>query len=335
MGELLTLVELGRVEYGRALALQERLVELRRTGAVGDVLLLMEHEPVLTLGRAGEQRGGRENILATDAELARRGIALHVVKRGGDVTYHGPGQLVGYPVLDLRAQQMESGARMGVVDYVRRLEEVLIRVAGEYGVRAQRVAGRTGVWTAPLVVAGAAAAGAVGGGLRAAGGVVPGGGGRVAERKLAAIGVHVSRGITSHGFALNVTTDLRDFELIVPCGIADRAVTALELEAETGAGLTVAGVGQAVARVFGRMLGRQVLAVDGAVTGGLGAVHPSLRDWEPNRAQDLERGRDRNRERGREKGGEQDRRLERERGQNGDQGRERERGQGGDRGGSG
>ena len=346
MGKLLTLVELGRVEYGRALALQERLVELRRTGAVGDVLLLMEHEPVLTLGRAGEQRGGRGNILATDAELARRGIALHVVKRGGDVTYHGPGQLVGYPVLDLRAQQMESGARMGVVDYVRRLEEVLIRVAGEYGVRAQRVPGRTGVWTAPLVVGGAVAGGAVvagaaAGGLPAAGGVVPGAGGRVAERKLAAIGVHVSRGITSHGFALNVTTDLRDFELIVPCGIADRAVTALELEAEAGAGLTVAGVGQAVARVFGRVFGRQVLAVDGA-PGGLGAVHPSLWGWERDRVQDLAQGREQDRERERAQDREQDRGRERrqdgdqdrgqEREQDGDQdrGQERERGQGGD-----
>ncbi len=342
MGKLLTLVELGRVEYGRALALQERLVELRRTGAVGDVLLLMEHEPVLTLGRAGEQRGGRGNILATDAELARRGIALHVVKRGGDVTYHGPGQLVGYPVLDLRAQQMESGARMGVVDYVRRLEEVLIRVAGEYGVRAQRVAGRTGVWTAPLVladavVAGAVVAGAAAGGLLAAGGGLPGAGGRVAERKLAAIGVHVSRGITSHGFALNVTTDLRDFELIVPCGIADRAVTALELEAEAGAGLTVAGVGQAVARVFGRVFGRQVLAVDGA-PGGLGAVHPSLwgwgrdweQDWERDWVRDLAQGRDQDQERERAQNREQDQGRERRQDGDQDRGQERERGQGGD-----
>ncbi len=257
MAEVLTLVGLGRVEYGRALGLQERLVELRRSGAVGDVLLLVEHPPVLTLGR----NAGRENVIATDEELARRGVALHVVKRGGDVTYHGPGQLVGYPVLDLREQRLESGARMGVVDYVRRLEEVLIRACGEYGVRAQRVAGRTGVWTAPgravqadQVVQSVQAVQAV------------------QERKLAAIGVHVSRGVSSHGFALNVTTDLRDFGLIVPCGIADREVTSLEAEAE--AEVTVFGVGQVVARVFGRVFGRQVLATD-----GVGAVHASLGDW--------------------------------------------------------
>ncbi len=265
MSELLTLVELGRVEYGRALVLQERLVELRRTGAIGDALLLLEHPPVLTLGR----NAGRENIVATDAELAARGVAVHVVKRGGDVTYHGPGQLVGYPVMDLRELRVESGARMGVVDFVRRLEEVLIRVAGEFGVRAGRVAGRTGVWTAP--VSGSSP------------GTPPGS--LTAERKLAAIGVHVSRGVTSHGFALNVSTDLRDFGWIVPCGIADRAVTSLAEEAEGGERLTVGGVGQATARAFGRVFGRQVLAVDGPE-----AVHASfqgwtqdgMRDWEDN-----------------------------------------------------
>ena len=238
---LLTFLELGRVDYGRALALQERLMELRRSGAVDDVLLLLEHPPVLTLGR----NAGRGHILATDEELARGGIALHVVKRGGDVTYHGPGQLVGYPIFDLRAQQMESGARMGVVDYVRLLEEVLIRVVGELGVRAGRVCGRTGVWTQPA---------------------------GTAEKKLAAIGVHVSRGITSHGFALNVTTDLRDFRLIVPCGIADRTVTSLEDEADMP--IMMGAVAQAVARNFGRVFGRQVLAVEQPQD-----VHPDLAGW--------------------------------------------------------
>ena len=245
--EMLTLVELGRVGYTRALGLQERLVELRRVGAIGDVLLLLEHEPVLTLGR----NAGRGFVLASDAELAARGIALHVVKRGGDVTYHGPGQLVGYPIMGLREQVMESGARMGVVDFVRRVEEALIRVAGECGVRAQRVVGRSGVWTQPTALAG---------------------GGVVAEKKLAAIGVHVSRGVTSHGFALNVSTDLRDFGLIVPCGIADRGVSSLE--EETGEALTIGGVGQAVARNFGRVFGRQVLAV-----GAVEDVHAELAGW--------------------------------------------------------
>ena len=242
--ELLTLLELGRVEYGRALLLQERLVELRRAGEIGDMLLLLEHPPVLTVGR----NAGRENIIASDRELAARGVALHTVKRGGDVTYHGPGQLVGYPILDLRAHRLESGVRLGVVDYVRRLEEVLIRVAGEYGVRAQRVPGRTGVWTQPAAASGAG------------------------ERKLAAIGVHVSRGITSHGFALNVTTDLRDFGLIVPCGIADRAVTSLEAEASEPP--TLAKTADATARAFGRVFGQQVLAAEVPE-----AAHPALLGW--------------------------------------------------------
>ena len=248
--KLLTLLKLGRVGYGRALLLQERLVELRRAGEVGDMLLLLEHPPVLTLGR----NAGRENIVASDVELATRGVALHMVKRGGDVTYHGPGQLVGYPILDLRAHMLESGARLGLVDYVRRLEEVLIRVAGEYGVRAQRVPGRTGVWTQPMVRGGAASEAGM------------------AERKLAAIGVHVSRGITSHGFALNVTTDLRDFNLIVPCGIRDRAVTSLEAEAT--ASPTMPEIADAVARAFGRVFGQQVLAAQTP-----DAVHATLADW--------------------------------------------------------
>lgn len=248
MTDLLTFLELPRVEYGRALRLQERLVELRRTGAIGDVLLLLEHPPVLTLGRNATRANsaGSQNIVATNAQLAARGVALHMVKRGGDVTYHGPGQLVGYPVIDLRAHTLDTGARLGVVDYVRLLEEALIRVCGEFGVRAQRVPGRTGVWTAPF--------------------------GTEAERKLAAIGVHVSRGITSHGFALNVTTDLRDFSLIVPCGIADRAVTSLEEEAPEP--VTLAQASQAMARVLGRVLGRQVLAVEDPQ-----ALHPELAGW--------------------------------------------------------
>ncbi len=230
-------------------------MELRRDGAIGDTLLLLEHPPVLTLGRNSLRKtGGRENIVATDEELGRRGVALHTVKRGGDVTYHGPGQLVGYPIVDLREQQVPSGARMGVVDFVRLLEEVLIRVAGEYGVRAGRVPERTGVWTLP--------ASAINGRSVAV----------AAEKKLAAIGIHVSRGITSHGIALNVTTDLRDFELIVPCGIADRSVTSLELEADEP--VTLRAAMDATARNFARVFGRQVLAVDGP-----GDLHPSLVEW--------------------------------------------------------
>ena len=181
---------LGLVPYGEALALQRRLVEERRAGQIDDVLLLVQHPHVLTLGVKGD--GGRSHVLASSQLLADRGIEIHEAGRGGDITYHGPGQLVGYPIIDLRPD------RCDVHRYVRDLEEVLIRTAGDCGVDADRVAGLTGVWTGP---------------------------GRHA--KLAAIGVRISRWITSHGFALNVSTDLGFFDLIVPCGISDRAVTSL------------------------------------------------------------------------------------------------------------
>lgn len=178
---------LGRVPYADALALQRALVEDRRAGAVDDVLLLVEHPPVLTLGVRGD--GGKSHILATDEALSSRGIEVFETGRGGDITYHGPGQIVGYPILDLRPD------RCDVHRYVRDLEDVLIRTATDYGIEAGRIEGLTGVW---------------------AGGA-----------KLAAIGVRISRWVTSHGFALNVTTALSDFDLIVPCGIADRGVTSL------------------------------------------------------------------------------------------------------------
>jgi lipoyl(octanoyl) transferase len=173
----------------------------------------------------------RENILAGDELLARRGVTVHEINRGGDVTYHGPGQLVGYPIIDLRS----FAPRLGAVDYVRKLEEVLIRACASYGVITQRIPKRTGVWTVP--------------------------GGSIPEKKVAAIGVHISRGITSHGFALNVSTDLRDFELIVPCGIADRTVTSLEdeIDTENQAIPTLEQAGNTVARHFGAVFGHQVL----------------------------------------------------------------------------
>ena len=173
--------------YAEALALQRALVEDRRAGRIGDSLLLVEHPHVLTLGVRGD--GGRSHILATDAALATRGIEVHETGRGGDITYHGPGQVVGYPIIDLKPD------RCDVHRYVRDLEEVLIQTAASYGVDARRVEGLTGVW--------------------------------VGNDKLAAIGVRISRWITSHGFAFNVTTDLSYFDLIVPCGIPDRGVTSL------------------------------------------------------------------------------------------------------------
>ena len=178
---------LGRVPYADALALQKQLVEERREGRVGDMLLLVEHPHVLTLGVRGD--GGRSHILATPDLLESRGVDVHETGRGGDITYHGPGQIVGYPIIDLKPD------RCDVHRYVRDLEEVIIRVAADYGLTGERVAGLTGVW--------------------------------VGGEKVAAIGVRIARWITSHGFALNVTTDLDYFNLIVPCGIADRGVTSL------------------------------------------------------------------------------------------------------------
>ena len=178
---------LGRIAYGDALALQRSLVEDRRAGRIPDTLLLVEHPHVLTLGVRGD--GGRSHILASPDTLAARGVEVYETGRGGDITYHGTGQIVGYPILDLKPD------RCDVHRYVRDLEEVLIRTAADYGIQAQRVEGLTGVW--------------------------------VGREKLAAIGVRIARWITSHGFALNVTTDLEYFNLIVPCGITDHGVTSL------------------------------------------------------------------------------------------------------------
>ena len=183
---------LGRVDYQAALALQQELVEERRAGCIPDTLLLLEHPPVITLGV--RTRGRPTNIVASASQLEAEGVAVVETGRGGDVTYHGPGQLVGYPIFDLRPD------RCDVHQYVRDLEEALIVAVKQFGVSAGRVVGLTGVWV--------------------------GAAGR--EEKLAAIGVRISRWITSHGFALNVSTDLRHFGLIVPCGIADRGVTSLD-----------------------------------------------------------------------------------------------------------
>ena len=179
---------LGLMPYAQALEVQRTLVTSRQRGEIPDTLLLVEHPHVLTLGVRGD--GGRSHILATADHLAARGVEVHETGRGGDVTYHGPGQIVGYPIVDLKPD------RCDVHRYVRDLEEVLIRTAYEYGVSAARVQGLTGVW--------------------------------VGREKLAAIGVRIARWVTSHGFALNLTTDLDYFNLIVPCGVADRGVTSLE-----------------------------------------------------------------------------------------------------------
>lgn len=179
---------LGMVPYADALALQRELVEQRRAERVPDLLLLLQHSRVITFGVKGD--GGRSNLLATDERLAELGVELSETGRGGDVTYHGPGQIVGYPILNLDPD------RRDVHRYVRDLEEVMIRVCADYGVTAGRIKGLTGTW--------------------------------VGDEKIGAIGVRISRWITSHGFAFNVNTNLADFQLIVPCGIADHGVTSLE-----------------------------------------------------------------------------------------------------------
>jgi lipoyl(octanoyl) transferase len=212
---------LGRMPYAEAARLQESLVRALAAREGGEVLLLLEHPHVVTLGR-GASRG---NVLFDEATRAARGIGVHETGRGGDVTYHGPGQLVGYPILDLRPD------RCDVHRYVRDLEEVLIRAVSEFGVPAERVAGLTGVW---------------------AGG-----------RKLAAIGVRVSRWITSHGFALNVSTDLSYFDHIVPCGITDAGVTSL-LEI-TGRTIPLEEVALHVCRHFADVFGREMTGFSGAV----------------------------------------------------------------------
>jgi lipoyl(octanoyl) transferase len=204
-------------------------------------------------------------VLASDEMLARRGVTLHEINRGGDVTYHGPGQLVGYPIFDLRTLRNSSGKRMGPVDFVRGIEEALIRVCGSFGVKAGRVPGLTGVWCGETVVStqlSVLSRHSEGGAIQPTRLAGP-------ERKIGAIGIHVSRGITSHGFAFNVTTDLRDFELIVPCGIPDHAVTSLERElAQLGDVAPVEDlpsletVANESARQFGIVFDQHVLAVE-------------------------------------------------------------------------
>jgi lipoyl(octanoyl) transferase len=223
---IFNLLQFGRVPYAEGLELQRQLIEARYEGRIGNTLVLLEHPPVLTLGR----NASRAHIIANDEFLAYRGVEIHEINRGGDVTYHGPGQLVGYPILDLRS----FTPRLGAVEYVRMIEEALIRACGDFGVQAARIAGRTGVWTMP--------------------------GGSIQEKKIAAIGVHIARGITSHGFAFNVNPDLRDFQLIIPCGIADREVTSLEREADPAPSMDA--VRNAVARQFGHVFTSQVLWIE-------------------------------------------------------------------------
>jgi lipoyl(octanoyl) transferase len=208
--------ELGRIEYSKAFEYQQALVEQRKRGLIPDQLLLLEHPHSITLGRNGHM----ENLLAGDAALLSAGISFHPTDRGGDITYHGPGQVVGYPILDLNEWKRD------VHLYVRAIEQVMIDALADFGIAAGRVAGCTGVW--------------------------------VDGKKIGAIGVHISRWITSHGFALNVNTDLGYFGYIVPCGIA-KPVTSM---AQLGVDAAASEVHGALARAFGRRFDREILELE-------------------------------------------------------------------------
>ena len=242
-------IDLGRIAYGEAAALQQRLVAARKNGAAPDLLLFCEHPHVITLGRSGK----REHLRVSEDLLRQRGVEFHHTNRGGDITYHGPGQVVGYPVLDL------NGIRRDVGWYVRQLEESIIRATSSFGIRAFRVPGRTGVWVE---------------------GSAGGDAGSPREEKLAAIGVHISRWVTSHGFAYNVSTDLRFFDLITPCGIAGCRATSLENL--LGVSVSRADAISRLSAGFSEAFGRELVPTDATALNGwlageaepVGCQHP-------------------------------------------------------------
>jgi lipoyl(octanoyl) transferase len=247
---LISVVQLGTVDYATGLRLQQQLVAARKEEKIGDVLLLLEHSPVITLGRNAKAA----NIIALPELLARRGVELFECDRGGDVTFHGPGQIVGYPIFDLRGFATPDGKRktLGAVEFVRRLEEILIRTCADFAIPTKCVAGLTGVWTGVThndARAGSASA-------------VPLSEAKPAptdESKIAAIGVHISRFVTSHGFALNVNPDLSYFNLIIPCGIT-KPVTSMQRE--LGHPLDLNSVAASISRNFGTVFSSQMLWVE-------------------------------------------------------------------------
>ena len=256
--KLISVVQLGTIDYATGLRLQEQLVALRKEEKIGNVLLLLEHKPVITLGRNAKAA----NIIAPPELLKQRGVELFECDRGGDVTFHGPGQLVGYPIFDLRSHargpsDAPSAPRkhLGAVDFVRRLEEVLIRTCADFTIETKRIPGLTGVWTAPDIGNAhvATAASAVQRSEASAPRHTP-------ESKLAAIGIHISRSITSHGFALNVNPDLTYFNLIVPCGITTKPVTSMQKE--LGKDLDMNAVAESISRNLGKVFSSQILWVE-------------------------------------------------------------------------
>jgi lipoyl(octanoyl) transferase len=272
---LISIVQLGTVDYATGLKLQQQLLGLRKEEKIGDVLLLLEHTPVITLGRNAKAA----NVIASPELLAQRGVELFECDRGGDVTFHGPGQIVGYPIFNLRGFSTSDGQRksLGAVEFVRRLEEVLIRTCVDFAIPAKRVPGLTGVWTtagsddahvgtvASAVPRSEASAPVEGHDSNRAEKTQDDDLASVAdlhssEAKLAAIGIHISRSVTSHGFALNVNTDLTYFNLIVPCGITTKPVTSMQQE--VGKPIDLNAVAESISRNFGSVFSSQILWLD-------------------------------------------------------------------------
>ena len=260
---MISVVQLGSIDYATGLRLQQQLVALRKEEKISDVLLLLEHKPVITLGRNGKAA----NVIASPEVLKQRGVELYECDRGGDVTFHGPGQIVGYPIFDLRSRagadavvgpdelktRLDSSRKsMGVIEFVRKLEDVLIRTAADFAIPTKRVPGLTGVWTTPELAATHVGADPL---VRPVERRLT-----AAEAKLAAIGVHISRSVTSHGFALNVNTDLSFFDLIIPCGITTKPVTSMQKE--LGRELDLNTVAESISRNFGVVFQSQILWVD-------------------------------------------------------------------------
>ena len=281
---LISILQLGTIDYATGLCLQQKLVTLRKEQKIGDVLLLLEHTPVITLGRNAKS----QNVIASPEFLKKRGVELFECDRGGDVTFHGPGQIVGYPIFDLRGYASPDRKRktLGVIEFVRRLEEVLIRTCADFAIPTKRVPGLTGVWTDPTPLSSRAeendsksrslesracpeqakrakedlaSARTVTNHVATAASAVPQGeaSGPRPEAKLAAIGVHISRCVTSHGFALNVNPDLSYFNLIIPCGITSKPVTTMQQQ--LGRPLDLNAVAESISRNFGVVFQSQIL----------------------------------------------------------------------------
>jgi lipoyl(octanoyl) transferase len=273
---LISLIQLGTIDYATGLRLQQQLVALRKEEKIGDVLLLLEHKPVITLGRNAKAT----NVVASPELLTQRGVELFECDRGGGVTFHGPGQLVGYPIFDLRGYANEvrdNGAadapvrrgesktrpnpparkHLGAVDFIRRLEEVLIRTCADFAIPTQRIPGLTGVWTdANPVSSQAEQEDSKNRPAQPRDLAFP----AHAEAKIAALGIHISHFVTSHGFALNINPDLSFFDLIIPCGIATKPVTSMQQQLNRA--LDLNAVAESISRNFGTVFSSQMLWVE-------------------------------------------------------------------------